>query len=501
MAVIYGNNSSDVTSRHTREPFDTERGSSASGGGRKAGGEAPLGSKRQSFHPEGGEDGSAKRAKASKARREAMADQRQAAAIYRWHESRAVENGIALDDLKKLAGRGVCFCGWTQIAEHETALMRVQSETGWRSYISGTQKCGLRWVCPICTHARGEEDRKAINDGVAAAREKRGLHPVMMTLTTRHHAREAALDVLGGVIAAEQRLKRLKVWTRLSARLAGYVRVTEWTHGKSGHHPHFHTVLLVEASTQVEAIKQVETLRGAYMRQLEAAGRDGTSKAAWERSFHVQGAAAVAQYITKWGMAEELTGATSKNSMTPWQLLRRSRTAETEDERHRAASVWWEIMQATKGRAQLFKSEGWKILVEEWRAKQELEEPAPEPEMVDHFGVRDRGGESTPAWKQARSKTLVIRETAEAHDDLSIAQALVRQALANGETDDAILSEKGEDDDACELFDDDDPREAEQRIENPQLPCRRFDSASGHLSRAPPKRPQAQGSRPAQAQP
>lgn len=298
------------------------------------------------------------------------------------------------------------------------------------------------------------EDRQFVNDGLAAARGH-GLFPVMVTLTTRHHAGEAAEDLLRGIIHAEQRLKRLKVWTRLKAFSAGYVRVLEWTHGAHGHHPHFHTILLIRAESENDAIAQTEKLRGAYMRQLTAAGRDGESPAAWQYSFHVQGAAAAEGYITKWGAAEELTGSLAKDggndSLTPWQLLRLARNAPArggrtaDQERVRYAAIWWQIICATKGKAQLYKSEGWKNLVAQWRAEQPEPEPAPEPELVRALGQRQRREIGSFEWMEARDRTIVLREAAEI-SDLAAARRAVSIALASGTTDADIISAMRDDD-------------------------------------------------------
>ena len=90
-----------------------------------------------------------------------------------------------------LPGRGVTMCGWTQIADTETELMRQPRPDGHHAYLSGLQMCGLRWVCPICTAKAAQADRQDVNDGLAAARAM-GLFPVMVTLTTRHRRGEAA---------------------------------------------------------------------------------------------------------------------------------------------------------------------------------------------------------------------------------------------------------------------------------------------------------------------
>lgn len=439
--------------------------SSADGGPRSGGASGPLGKRGNSFTPpaEGGEQKKKKRQKnkgKKQARRELIADQRRAASIYwgRVNElTRAWEEGCGdLDAIDDLPGRGVTMCGWTQIAGADTDLMRQPGPDGHHAYLTGLQMCGLRWVCPICTARRAMQDRQTVNDGLAAARS-RGLYPVMITLTTRHHLGEAAEDVLRGIMQAEQRLKRLKVWTRLKGVSLGYVRVLEWTYGEHGHHPHFHTILLVRAESEDDAIAQAETLRGAYMRQLEKAGRDGKSPAAWEHSFHVQGAAAAEGYITKWGAAEELTGSLAKDggrdSLTPWQLLRLARTAPArggrtaDQERARYAAIWWQIITATKGKAQLYKSQGWTDLVEAWRAEQPEAEPVPEPELVRHLGQREKRAEASAGWLAARDRTITLREAAESTFDLDAARAAVALALVGGQTDaDIIRALRDEDD-------------------------------------------------------
>lgn len=400
-------------------------------------------------------------------RRESFADQRRAASIYSYQHGQLTDALVAAQnrqcgpgcdaseeaeaiaqEISELPARGVTMCGWTQIAETDTLLMRQRRGDRSHAYLTGLQMCGLRWVCPVCTARKAMEDRQFVNDGLAAARGA-GLFPVMVTMTTRHHGKEAAKDILAGIMRAEQKLKRLKCWTRLLTDAEGYARVLEWTHGSQGHHPHFHMILLLRASSEEEAIEKAETLRRAYMLQLSKAGRDGESEAAWKHSFHVQGAAAAEGYITKWGCAEEITGAQAKtgniNNRTPWQLLRLARIApakgkrSADQERQRFAAIWWEIICATKGKAQLYKSEGWKHLVEEWRSQQPEAEPEPGPEIVLDFGCREKRDSYTEAWLEARPKTLALREAAESSDDIEAARDAVRGVLRSGMTDDSIV--------------------------------------------------------------
>lgn len=335
--------------------------------------------------------------------------------------------------------------------------MRVRRDDYWHAYTTGTQMCGLRHVCPVCTAKAAEEDRRFVNDGLAAARALPGVWPVMLTLTTRHSRRERAEEVLAGVKQAEQRVKRLKIWRRISEQSIGYVRAFEWTHGKNGHHPHFHTILLIEAKTEADAVALVQEMQPAYMRQLARAGRDGTSAAAWRHSFQVQGAAAVEGYITKWGAAEEITQGHKKEAggegLTSWQILRRSRTLDDDRDRQQAAAIWWEIVQATKGASQLYKSQGFIELVEAWRELEPEGEEESSPEELADLGVR-KGRWATSRFEAYRVRTLAVREAAERHEDLVTARAAVERELGAGQSDEDAIDEIDAPDE-IDLIDDD----------------------------------------------
>lgn len=454
------------------------RCSRADGGPHSGGGGAPLGIRGNSLTPPQGvaEKNKEKprqnkgKKSHSQGRRDLIADQRRAASIY-W---KAVEDASkeweagnmsrAEHDVltKGFAGRGVTWCGHTQIAETETE-QKVQDRGDYmHSFFTGLQTCGLRWVCPICTMRKAQEDRQFVNDGLAAARAA-GLFPVMLTLTTRHKRREEAEEVLRGIMQAEQGMKDSTRWRKLCKSVVGYARVLEWTWGElHGHHPHFHTILLMRALSEVDAVEQVEKLRGTYLRQLTAAGRDGETPAAMERSFHVQGAAAAEGYITKWGLAEEITGTVAKaahgENLTPWQLLRMARTAlargrrTADQERGKYAAVWWDIVRTTKGKSQLYKSHGFKKLVLEWRENQPPADPVPEPKTVRVYGQRRKAGEASSGWMAARDRTIILREAAESTADIDAARAAVALALVGGLTDAEIIRAMRDDDDPGPLI-------------------------------------------------
>ena len=420
---------------------DTRRVSeSAPRRGAETGRNGPLGSNRELFHPQV--------SKQALNRREVRADQRAASAIYFKEYDRLEASGASFEDLKSLPAAGVGGCGLSQIAEMETLLQRREvSEGQFKAFVSGVRVCGLRWVCQHCAAKAAEDDRVFVNAGIAAGRA-RGLIPVMMTLTTRHSREDDAGTLLNAIAKAEQRVKRLKCWKKIP--FAGYARVLEWTYGDNGHHPHFHTILLMRAGSEAEAVAMVETLKPSYMDQLAKAGRDGISKSAWKHSFQVQGAEAAASYLTKWGAAEELTGAqhkSAKHGFTHWQLLRIARTGKFEGmdpvkARAFFGARWWEVMVAVKGRAQLYKSDGFKELASEYLDENPADEP-PEPETVLSFGFREKHGGQTHMWSLAAPSLLAVKEAAECIADLAEASERIRVAIQGGTlpTDTEILDD------------------------------------------------------------
>ena len=213
-----------------------------------------LGSNRELFHP--------RVSRQALNCREMRADQRAASAIYFKEYRNLAASGASHDDLKSLPAAGVGGCGLSQIAEMETLLQRREiSEGQFKAFVSGVRVCGLRWVCQHCAAKAAEDDRKAVNAGIAAGRA-RGLIPVMLTLTTRHSREDEAGTLLNAIARAEQRVKRLKCWENLP--FAGYARVLEWTYGENGHHPHFHTILLMRAGSEAEAVEMVKRIQPSH---------------------------------------------------------------------------------------------------------------------------------------------------------------------------------------------------------------------------------------------
>lgn len=368
-----------------------------------------------------------------KRRRERYADQRKAAEIYRYMvppEKR--KKGRHKD---RPAGQGVTACGWTAIAGKLPELWRTEAPKGAepgssKAFYKNLGVCDLRWVCPCCTIKRSEECREQLNRGLAVARKK-GLVPVMLTLTARHTKSMPLADYWSKLHTAEYQLKKSHSWKQLNKRemkVGGFAKAVETTYGERfGWHPHYHLIMMLDVSgisndgvnlpddatreqiAEAKALDVIEPLRAEWLHQLCLVGLDGTSKAAKKHSFHAQGAAEAADYVSKWGAAEEMTLNTEKvgkaKGKTPWQLLREARTAETDAERKKAASLWWEFVQNMKGVHQLRQSPAFRALVAEF---EEQEQPK---EEVESWRVMLLG---EALWEPGRYKRLLIREATEA---------------------------------------------------------------------------------------
>ena len=278
---------------------------------------------------------------------------------------------------KLLPGSRTANCLWA-VASNAAGVDVIHNMDDARSRFSGLQTCGSVWACPCCSHTISDGRRQELNDLLAWARSH-GYVPVLMSLTARHTKAHKLRDLLDNLKKAKERLGQRREWRALP--LIGSVTATEVTGGGThGWHPHFHTLMLIEATTEAEAIEFVERLRAPWLSCLRAFGLDGAGAA-----FDVQGAASAGNYVGKWGAAEELALVSVKGrhgvrlfncSMTRQRLATLSQ-----------ASFFVEYAKTFKGRRQLVWSRveraGWyQRAVDERLAEDEVRGLKPKPMMV-----------------------------------------------------------------------------------------------------------------------
>ncbi len=305
---------------------------------------------------------------------------------------------------KLLPGSRTANCLWA-VASNAAGVDVIHNMDDARSRFSGLQTCGSVWACPCCSHTISDSRRQELNDLLAWARSQ-GYVPVLMSLTARHTKAHKLPDLLNSLKNAKKRLCQRREWRALP--LIGSVTATEVTGGGThGWHPHFHTLMLIEATTEAEAIEFVERLRAPWLSCLRAFGLDGAGAA-----FDVQGAASAGNYVGKWGAAEELALGERKkgrHGRTPFQLLHdASETGDT-----LASELFVEYAKTFKGRRQLVWSRGLKELAgikersDERLAEDEVRRAEAEAnEMV--MGTFDKA-----EWKTIRPSRAQILQAAE----------------------------------------------------------------------------------------
>ena len=305
---------------------------------------------------------------------------------------------------KLLPGSRTANCLWA-VASNAAGVDVIHNMDDARSRFSGLQTCGSVWACPCCSHTISDSRRQELNDLLAWARSQ-GYVPVLMSLTARHTKAHKLGDLLDNLKKAKQRLSQRREWRALP--LIGSVTATEVTGGGSyGWHPHFHTLMLIEATTEAEAIEFVERLRAPWLACLKAFGLDGAGAA-----FDVQGAASAGNYVGKWGAAEELALGERKkgrHGRTPFQLLHDA--AETGDTL--ASELFVEYANTFKGRRQLVWSRGLKDLagIEERSDERLAEDEVRRAEAAEKDVVV--GTFDTAEWKAIRPSRAQILQAAE----------------------------------------------------------------------------------------
>lgn len=300
----------------------------------------------------------------------------------------------------------VAKCRWTKVAGFVTLNLVNVGDGQRRSSFKGVKICGNVWGCPVCAARISQKRRGEMNDLLAWGREK-SLIPVMLTLTARHGRDDRLSDLLERMKRAKERLRQRKEWRRLP--VVGTVTATEITHGtRNGWHPHFHEIVLIEASDEAEALEMVAPLGNAWRSSLKGQGLDGN-----EVAFDAQGAGSAGDYVAKWGVAEEITltgskkGREGKNGKgrSPRELVRLAGEGDRQ-----ARELWLEFFSATSGkrRRQLVWSRGLKALVGiDEVTDEELAEGAEERQEQELAQYDNK------AWRRVRTKRVRLMEAGE----------------------------------------------------------------------------------------
>lgn len=228
-----------------------------------------------------------------------------------------------------------------------------------RAYYGGLVACGSVWGCPLCASKIAAGRRVEVQAAMDAA-QRQGLRVLLLTLTVRHGLGDDVRDVLARMRAAWRRYTgdRQAKAVRAAAGLVGTIRALEVTYGDNGWHPHYHVLLFVRGDQTPE-----EMQRAWAPVWCKICVSCGLPEPVQSVACTIQDGSRAAQYVSKWGLAEELALAHLKRARaragrTPWDLLRAYADGDAQ-----AGRLWVEYAAAFKGQRQLYWSNGLRALL------------------------------------------------------------------------------------------------------------------------------------------
>lgn len=283
----------------------------------------------------------------------------------------------------------VCACGKHKRNSEEGVSVAVNTSTGVASF-KNIMHCGSQWICPTCSFKITQGRKIELAEGMKACRGK-GLHVAMLTLTVPHYLGDDLKALIKKMGEAKHAL-----WTNRNSRdyfenefkLVGHITATEVKYSdRNGFHPHYHILLILDKQYTAEDLKIIES--DIYELWSDKCVKKGLGKPSAEHGIDLRMGSnnedMLADYISKWGLAEEMTqahmkvGKKNKQSLTMWEVLDLSRMEASVNDKY--SHIFKVYATAFKGKSQLHWSPGLKELLsvaevkdEELANKEESEE-------------------------------------------------------------------------------------------------------------------------------
>ena len=265
----------------------------------------------------------------------------------------------------------VCGCGKWRIDKEMPVGVQFDASKGVAKY-HNLQYCGSVWVCPDCSYKISQERKKELAEAMKGCRDK-GLHVAMLTLTVPHYLGDDLKTLLKKMSKAKHSL-----WTNRNSReyfadqfpMVGHITATEVKYSdNNGFHPHFHILCILDKQYAAEDLQIIES--ELYELWAEKCVKSGLGKPNRRNGLDLKMGSnnedVLADYISKWGMAEEMTqahlkvGKKNMQSLTMWEVLELAQIeASTKD---KYSYIFKTYAEAFKGRRQLFWSKGLKKLL------------------------------------------------------------------------------------------------------------------------------------------
>lgn len=271
-------------------------------------------------------------------------------------------------EVRRLLGYGsrqAKCCRWRIPTKHVEIFRSVEYE---KTFFSGLEICSSVWLCPLCAAKISERRVKELESALESAKSQK-LWVQLLTLTFPHGLgdrlsaiKRKLINAYSGVMLKGKYGQKL----RSDLGFVGTIRALEVTHGPNGWHPHIH--VLIFTPNRLPLSLQVEFWRSAWKRACRLVDLPVPSDL---HGCTLQNGSAAAQYVSKWGLAQEMAKAHLKKGKlkgaSPWDLLAIS-SGDTWDgmpsySRSAAADLWLTYSRAFKGERQLVWSKGLKNLL------------------------------------------------------------------------------------------------------------------------------------------
>jgi hypothetical protein len=235
-------------------------------------------------------------------------------------------------------------------------------------HFQGLQTCALPWLCAVCAPKIAERRSAEIESAMTVCKVQGG-QVLMPTFTVPHGRKDPLADTLDLIKKALRSMAMSRRYKQMQDRLGvvGRIIATEITHGEvNGWHPHFHELWFFERAD----VDLVQLELELYRMWRVACVKFGLGEPSRKHGVVVQDGSRAAQYVAKmsdkeWTLADEIAKASSKSgrkgSRSAWQLLDCMIDPDaTPAHQKRAAALFREYAEATKGRRQLVWSPGLK---------------------------------------------------------------------------------------------------------------------------------------------
>lgn len=243
-----------------------------------------------------------------------------------------------------------CWC--CRSMKREAGSVSVyRNEDGSGSSLTGLNRCGNIWTCPVCA-AKVAESRRAELSAALVAHLGNGGAAYLLTLTFPHEADHQMAELLEKFTNARQRLQNSRKWKEVmkqAGRIGSVASLEVTISQEHGWHPHLHLLIFANVqgfgegepeNDQGDLISQaISELKTAWVNILLKTGLGDHRKIndMLDHALNVRGGNQAAEYIAKygrderWGQSSEMTrhyakqGASGERDgllhFTPFQLL------------------------------------------------------------------------------------------------------------------------------------------------------------------------------------